>query len=96
MVVTGEAMKLPRDMTLGEIHHILSLHQFSSQTEHDNAFWYISELTKIVDFIGERIAAVPSLPCKCGYCEEIRNRKPRRDHPKVVEKKSEPINFSLD
>lgn len=88
-------MKPAREMTLGEIEQLIHVHDFSSDTERDNAFWFCLELAKIVDFIEERIKAVPSLPCKCPHCEEIRNRKPKRA-PAVKEKKTEHITFSLD
>lgn len=88
-------MKAARDMTLAEVEYLFHSHEFPAEAERIKALASFIEIIRIIDFIEERIAATPTLPCDCAYCDEIRNRKPKRA-PKVPDKKSEPIHFSLD
>lgn len=88
-------MKSAREMTLAEVEYLFHIHEFPAEAERIKALAGLIEIIHVIDFVEERIAATPSLPCDCFYCDEIRNRKPKRA-PKVTEKKSEPIHFSLD
>lgn len=93
-VLDKKTMKQPRDMTLQEIGHLFNVHEFPSDAERENALRCFNAILSITEFIEERIAATPTLPCRCDYCDEIRNKKVR---PKTEPKEKEPaITFSLD
>lgn len=82
-------MKPYAELTITEIQFILHTHEFSSETERLAAITQFENLRKIIEFIQERVQAIPPLPCKCNYCEEI-----RAGHgPK---KKEATTHFSLD
>jgi hypothetical protein len=83
------------EMTMAEIEYLLHVHEFSSERERVDSLEQFTKLRKTIDFIEERIAATPTIPCDCFYCEEIRDRKPRRA-PAPEKKKEAPITFSLD
>lgn len=90
-------MKPPREMTLAEVEYLFHVHEFPAEAERVRALAAFIEMVRIIDFIEERIAATPSLPCDCFYCEEIRGKSDRPPKtPPAVKKKDPPVTFSLD
>lgn len=81
-------MKSAREMTLAEVEYLFHIHEFPAEAERVKALSSLIEMCHIIDFIEERIAATPTLPCDCFYCDEIRTRKGKKKEP--------PITFSLD
>jgi len=90
-------MKQAREMTLAEVEYLFHVHEFPAEAERIKALTAFQHMVSIIDFIEERIAATPTLPCDCFYCEEIRGvqAKPRKTPPAPKEKPI-PISFSLD
>jgi hypothetical protein len=90
-------MKPVLEMSMAEMEYLIHSHEFAAESERVRALACFIELRKIVEFIEERIMATPALPCDCHYCEEIRNRKPKRvPSVKPTKEKEAPIHFSLD
>jgi hypothetical protein len=84
-------MKPFLEMAISEIEAFITVHS-PTDSEKLKAGYHVSELRKIVEFMEYRIKYHAIENHTCDQCEEIKNRKPKR------EKKNNDIsvNFSLD